>query len=354
VCARLLSAKSSKSRITRRLSLSPAAWQYSTTEGYLPLREWIAERYQSRFGLSISPEEILITTGSQQGLDLIGKVFINPGDKVLIERPGYLGAIQSFSLYQPNFFGIESSCEGLDPSSLERALQGNPAKLLYTVPNFQNPSGATYSEKVRRAVADAAAKYGFVLIEDDPYGELRYNGQPLPPLRLLHAPTIMLGSFSKIVAPGLRLGWLAASREVIRNLVVAKQASDLHTDAFAQRIIHGFLRSYDLETHLARIRTAYGSRCSAMVRAFRTHLPATSRCNDPDGGMFLWATLPETMSSRVLFDKAILRQVAFVPGTAFYVDDGGSNSMRLNFTNSNEPQIDEGMRRLASALAKMT
>jgi 2-aminoadipate transaminase len=163
----------------------------------------------------------------------------------------------------------------------------------------------------------------------------------------------MLGSFSKIVAPGLRLGWIAAQRDVIRSLVVAKQAADLHTDIFAQRIIHGFLESCDLEAHLTRIRSTYGSRCSAMVRAFRTYLPASAQCNEPEGGMFLWANLPQNVSSRALFDKAIARQVAFVPGTAFYVDNGGFNAMRLNFTNSSESRIDEGMRRLASALSDM-
>ncbi|MFA5265762.1 MAG: PLP-dependent aminotransferase family protein, partial [Opitutaceae bacterium] len=203
------------------------ALQYSTTEGFLPLREWIADRYHDRFGLSISPEEILITTGSQQGLDLLGKVFINPGDDVLIERPGYLGAIQAFSLYEPHFVGIESSDDGISPQSLEHALQSKPAKLLYTVPNFQNPSGATYSAEVRAAVAEAAARHGFILVEDDPYGELRYRGQSDPPIRSLLAPCVMLGSFSKIVAPGLRLGWIAAQRDVIRSLVVAKQAADL-------------------------------------------------------------------------------------------------------------------------------
>ncbi len=330
-----------------------AALQYSTTEGFLPLREWICERYKNRFGISVSPEEILITTGSQQGLDLIGKVFINPGDNVLIERPGYLGAIQSFSLYEPNFVGIDSSETGITPSSLIDALHSNSAKLLYTVPNFQNPSGATYSMDSRKSVATLADQFGFAIIEDDPYGELRYTGTALPPIRSLNDACIMLGSFSKIVAPGLRIGWICAKRDVIRSLTVAKQASDLHTDILAQRLIHGYLISCDLEAHLTRIRTAYGSRCTAMIRAFRTYLPSTARCNNPEGGMFLWAELPEGVSSRFLFEKAITRQVAFVPGTAFFVDKGGGNAMRLNFTNTPEPRIEEGIRRLAASLAEL-
>jgi 2-aminoadipate transaminase len=328
------------------------ALQYSTTEGYRPLREWICQRYAERFGLAVDPDEILITTGSQQGLDLLAKVFLNAGDTMAIERPGYLGAIQAFSVYQPVFAGIELTETGLDPAAFQAAVRERPVKMLYTVPNFQNPSGRTYAAEVRRVVAETARDAGVVLIEDDPYGELRYRGADLPPLRRFYPGSILLGSFSKIVAPGLRLGWVSAPRAVIRQLVVVKQAADLHTNIFAQRLLHRYLLGGGLGAHVARLRTVYGRRAAAMVAALRRHLPAGASCNDPDGGMFLWATLPEGVAARTLFDGAIRRKVAFVPGAAFYVGAGGERSMRLNFTNTDEARIDEGMRRLAEAVAE--
>jgi 2-aminoadipate transaminase len=326
------------------------ALQYSTTEGYRPLREWVCGRYAERFGLAVDPDEILITTGSQQGLDLLAKVFIDAGDTVAIERPGYLGAIQAFSVYQPVFAGVTLTDTGLDVPALRETLAARQVKLLYTVPNFQNPSGRTYAAEVRRAVAEAVRTAGTVLVEDDPYGELRYRGADLPPLRTYNPDGIMLGSFSKLVAPGLRLGWVCAPREVIRRLVVMKQAADLHTDIFAQRIMHRYLAGNVLGAHLARLRAVYGRRAATMVAALRRELPPGAGCNDPDGGMFLWATLPVGVEARVLFERAAERKVAFVPGTAFYVGEGGERAMRLNFTNTDEARIEEGVRRLAEAV----
>jgi len=330
-----------------------AALQYSTTEGFLPLREWIAARYAARFGLKVSPDEIVITTGSQQGLDLLAKVFIAPGDRLFIERPGYLGAIQCFSMYQPDFVGIASGEQGVDTEDLETQLLKAPGKLIYTVPNFQNPSGSTYTREVRERTAALAARHGLIVLEDDPYGELRYRGTEQPPMRAFGAPSIMLGSFSKLVAPGLRVGWICAPQEVIRKVVVAKQAADLHTDIFAQRILHRYLSTCDLDAHLSKLRSVYGSRARAMHDSYKRLMPKGADCNNPEGGMFLWATLPEGVSSRALFDKATARQVAFVPGSAFYVDDSGANTMRLNFTNTVEDRIGEGLQRLASALADL-
>lgn len=329
------------------------ALQYSTTEGFLPLREWIAARYEQRFGLQVSPEEILITTGSQQGLDLLGKIFINPGDRIFIERPGYLGAIQSFSIYEPYFVGVTGGENGVACDELEAKLAQGAGKLMYTVPNFQNPSGVTYSRETRERVAEIAIRNGLPLVEDDPYGELRYRGKELPPIRQFGAASILLGSFSKLVAPGLRVGWVCAPRDVINKLVVAKQATDLHTDIFAQRLLHRYLSSCDLDAHLARLRQVYGQRIDAMHAAFGKYMPEGARCNYPEGGMFLWATLPEGTSSFDLFEKAAAHQVAFVPGAAFYVDDGGANTMRLNFTNTATDRIEEGMRRLAAACAEL-
>lgn len=327
-----------------------AALQYSTTEGFLPLREWIAQRYASRFGLGVSPEEILVTTGSQQGLDLIAKVFIDPGSPVLVEQPGYLGALQAFSVYEPEFAPLAAGEEGPDPAAIEAALEPGRVRLFYTVPNFQNPSGACFSLAARKAAARASAEAGTALVEDDPYGELRYAGTELPPLKSFNPSTLMLGSFSKVVAPGLRLGWICAPREVIRKLVVMKQAADLHTDIFAQRLLHRYLSTTDFTAHLARLRAVYGKRAAAMVDGFRATMPAGTHCNRPEGGMFLWATLPKGVSSRALFEKAAAREVAFVPGTAFHFDGGGDSAMRLNFTNTPEDRIAEGLRRLASAV----
>jgi 2-aminoadipate transaminase len=330
------------------------ALQYSTTEGFLPLREWIAARYLKRFGLVVHPDEIVITTGSQQGLDLLGKVFINPGDRLMIERPGYLGAIQAFSIYEPKFVGIESGENGVNTLDLQAALEEAPGKMLYTVPNFQNPSGSTFDRATREKTAALADRHGLLVIEDDPYGELRYRGTDLPPMRQFGAPGVLLGSFSKLVAPGLRVGWICAPREVLAKITVAKQATDLHTDIFAQRVIHRYLSTCDLDAHLTKLRSVYGERINAMHAAFQRYMPAGARCNLPEGGMFLWATLPVGTSAHALFDKAAANQVAFVPGSAFYVDNGGLNSMRLNFTNTEIPRIDEGMRRLAAAYAELT
>lgn len=330
-----------------------SALQYSTTEGFLPLREWIANRYFQRFGLRVSPDEIVITTGSQQCLDLLGKILINPGDRLIIERPGYLGAIQAFSIYEPSFVGVPTGETGVSCPDLDATLAEAPGKLMYTVPNFQNPSGISYDLETRRGVAEIAQRHGLIVVEDDPYGELRYRGKELPPIREFGASSILLGSFSKLVAPGLRVGWLCAPREVIQKVTVAKQATDLHTDIFAQRILHRYLTTANLDAHLAKLREVYGRRIDAMHAAFQKYMPATATCNYPEGGMFLWSTLPDNVSAFDLFEKAAAHQVAFVPGAPFYVDDGGKNTMRLNFTNTDIPRIEEGMRRLASAMAEL-
>jgi len=328
-----------------------AALQYTTTEGYGPLREWIVQRYHQRFGLEVSTDEILITTGSQQALDLLGKTLVNPGDGLLIEKPGYLGAIQSFSLYEPRFLGVKSGTEGLDANHLEAVASRFAGKLLYTVPNFQNPSGSCQSLELRERIAQLSERMGFVIIEDDPYGELRYRGKEQPSLRKWIPDAVLLGSFSKIIAPGFRLGWICAPRELIRKLTIAKQAADLHSDIFAQRVLHRYLQDNNLESHLKRLRQSYGAKAGAMVSAFRKHLPEGFRCNDPEGGMFLWAELPESLDASELIKRALEHKVAFVPGFAFYCDQGGSHAMRLNFTGSSLEAIELGMARLAASVS---
>lgn len=330
------------------------ALQYSTTEGFLPLREFICARYAKRFGMKISPEEILITNGSQQGLDLIGKVFLNEGDGVLLEAPGYLGAIQALSLYQPRFCTVPLREEGVDLPALRNALEQSAPKLFYTVPNFQNPSGLTYTKENREGVAALIRRHPTILIEDDPYGELRFTGGEMPSMRqFLNGQSILLGSFSKIVAPAMRLGWICAKPEIMEKLVVAKQACDLHTNTFAQRVVARYLADNDLDAHIAAIRQMYKERSDCMADAIARYFPPEVRCTRPQGGMFMWAELPEGLSSLELFTHASAMRVAFVPGAPFYVDRADASTLRLNYTNSDEAAIVEGIRRLGSAMNEM-
>jgi 2-aminoadipate transaminase len=327
----------------------PTTLQYSTTEGHAPLRQFIADRYAAK-GITISPDEIIITNGSQQALDLLAKTFVNESDPVIIERPGYLGAIQALSVYRARFLTVNLDDEGPDIAALRAALAQKP-KLFYAVPNFQNPSGVTWNAARREAVAEAIAGKPLYFIEDDPYGELRFSGEPQVSMKV-HAPenTVLLGSFSKIFAPSLRLGWIAAPREILDRITVAKQAADLHTNYFSQRILMDFLQHNDLEAHIERIRTAYGAQRNAMVKGLEEHMPAGTKWTNPEGGMFLWVTLPEGMNALSFFDRAIARKVAFVPGNPFYPSEPDVRTMRLNFSCSDDATIAEGIRRLAAAM----
>lgn len=336
-------------------SQGPAALQYSTTEGYPPLREWIAARYKTRHGLRVEPDDLLITTGSQQALDLAAKVFIDPGDTVLLERPGYLGAIQSFSLFEPRFAGVDLLSDGPDIEALAELLATREVKLFYCVPTFQNPSGLSYSLEKRKAVAELLAGAGTILLEDNPYGELRFAGTDNPPLTSF-APSdraLLLGSFSKIVAPGLRVGWVMAPPALREKLVLAKQAADLHTSTLTQRILHRYLQDNDLELHLNEIRERYGQHCRLMIEAIERHFPSQVHCTHPQGGMFLWAALPEEYDAMELFDLAIKEKVAFVPGSPFYADGQGKNTFRLNFSNASPDRIEEGVARIGRCIKRL-
>ena len=328
--------------------------QYNTTEGYPPLREYIAERYFVKRGLQVSPDEILITNGSQQGLDLIGKVFLNKGDRVVIERPGYLGAIQAFGIFEPEFVPVPLLEDGIDTDLLENALNAGRIKLFHTVINFQNPSGVTYSRRKREKLANIIKAQNTVLVEDNPYGELRFMGEDSPSMKsYLPDGTIVLGSFSKVVTPGLRLGWICAPADVMEKIVVAKQSSDLHSNYLSQRAVYRYLVDNDLDGHILNIREVYKRQRDTMVSTIEKHFPEEIKCTKPEGGMFLWATLPEKVSSLHLFKLASEENVAFVPGRAFYVDGGGDNTLRLNFSNSDEEKIEEGITRLAKVMKKM-
>lgn len=325
--------------------------QYSNSEGYLPLREWIAARYRERQGLEIPVDNILITTGSQQGLDLLGKTLINDHDPVVMEEPGYLGAIQAFALYRPRFLPVPVNEQGMDIERLSEALQTATPKLLYSVANFQNPAGITYSEANRAAVAAELEGRGTFLIQDDPYGELRFAGEAKRSFaHYLPQQTVLLGSFSKTVVPAFRIGWIVAPDRLMEKLVIAKQASDLHTDFFAQRVLFQYLQDNDLDAHIARITEVYGRQRDAMVSAIAQHFPAEVRSTQPEGGMFLWVTLPEGLSSMRLFERAIKEQVAFVPGHPFYIGRAWTNDLRLNFSCVDEATIATGIARLARVL----
>ena len=330
-----------------------SALQYSTTEGYLPLREFIAKRYLQRTGLSISPEHILITNGSQQCLDLIGKVLIDPGDPVAIERPGYLGAIQAFSLYEPQFVEVPLLEDGPDTAVLSQVLDTYSPTLFYGVPNFQNPTGISYSGEKRSEVANVLSEHDTLFIEDDAYGELRFREDDLPLVSsYLPGQGVITGSFSKIIAPGMRMGWITAPPEVFAQVVTAKQASDLHSNNLTQRIIYKFLADNDIDQHIRHIREVYRYQRDIMVRIIEETFPPGITITRPDGGMFLWATFPPGFSTMDLFHIAIKENVAFVPGNPFYTDGSGSNTMRLNYSNSDEERIVEGITRLSKAIRR--
>ena len=327
----------------------PSALQYSTTEGYAPLREWIARRYREKKGMDVNAEDILITTGSQQALDLVAKIMVNAGDTVVMEKPGYLGAIQAFTIFRPNWRSVPLEDDGPDLAALDAALAG--AKLFYAVTSFQNPSGLTYSEKKRAQVAEILSRHKVFFLEDDPYGELRFHGQALPPVyKQRPENSMLLGTFSKVAAPGFRLGWIVARGGIMERLVIAKQAADLHTGSLDQMIVHQFLVDNDFEAHVARISKLYGDQCRTMQAAIARHFPKNVHVTEPEGGMFLWVTLPENLSATELLKRAVACKVAFVPGAAFFVDGTGENTLRLNYSNADAQTIEEGIKRLAACL----
>lgn len=327
-------------------------FQYSTTQGYLPLREFIAAKYKKTHGLDIQPDEVFITTGSQQALELIGKVLINKGDGIIMEAPGYLGAIQAFTLAEPSFYSVTLEDDGLNVAELEQQLQNPNVKFIYTVPNFQNPTGITYSAEKREAIYDVVKKYDVALIEDDPYGELRFRGETLPYIgggRLENS--ILLGSFSKTVTPGMRLGWIVTkNKELLAHIETAKQATDLHTNIFSQYVIYEYLANNEYKEHVENIINLYRAQSDAMLNAIAKYFPPTVKYTKPDGGMFIWVTLQEGVSALDVFHAAMEAKVAFVPGDPFYTHPENVNTLRLNYTNSTPDVIEEGIKRLGAIL----
>ncbi|HXA01198.1 MAG TPA: PLP-dependent aminotransferase family protein [Cytophagaceae bacterium] len=326
---------------------SRSVLQYGVSEGYYPLRKFISERYKSKHGIEISPEEILIVNGSQQGIDLAGKIFIDQGDKVLLENPSYLGAIQAFSAYQPEFITMPLLEDGPDAEYFKAIMKKEKIRLFYSIPNFQNPSGISYSLYKREIVSDILKAHDTILVEDDPYGEIRFSGESLPPLKkFLPQNSVLLGSFSKIMAPGLRLGWVAAQKNIIEKMIIAKQACDLHSNFLSQRVIYQFLKDEDLDEHIERIRSAYKVQCHLMLTALEKYFPAGSSWTRPEGGIFIWVTLAERMNAYDFLKRATEHKILFVPGKTFFAGNGGENTIRLNFSNSTAVQIEEGIKRL--------
>lgn len=331
-----------------------AVFQYSITAGLPELRQYIADRYNKKYGLKLTVDNILITTGSQQALDLISKVLLNKEDGVIIEKPSYLGAIQAFSQYQPTFYPVDLTEEGINLEKLKEALKYN-IKFIYAIPNFQNPTGLTYSMKNRKQVYEILKDHNVVLIEDDPYGELRFDGEQLPYIgagKLKNS--IVLGTFSKTVTPGMRTGFIICqNEELLKNISVAKEASDLHTNIFTQYLIWDYLMNNDIENHIAKIKALYKEQAQAMINAMDKYFPQTVKYTRPHGGMFLWVTLPEGKSAMSLFPKALEKKVSFVPGDPFYINVENANTMRLNYTNADCQTIEEGIHRLGDLLKEI-
>lgn len=339
------------------------ALQYGTTEGYKPLREMIA-RHTNSTGITVSADNILITGGSQQALDLLGKIFINHGDRILVESPTYLGALQAWNAYGAEYVSVDSDDDGMRTDALEEALRTGP-KFIYVLPNFQNPTGVTMSLERRLKLIELADRYGVPIIEDDPYGQLRYEGDHIPGVCVLDnqmraqngtytGNVIYLSTFSKILAPGLRLAWVIAPSEVISKLVTAKQGADLHTATFNQFVAHEVGRGGFLNKHIEHICEVYHERRDVMLDSLAENMPEGVRWTHPKGGLFLWLSLPEGMSSVDLFKVAVEKErVAFVPGFSFFPNGGGGNTMRLNFSYCVPDMINEGIARLARTIKSM-
>ena len=329
------------------------ALQYATTEGYAPLRGWIAERLNRTRGTAFVADDILITNGSQQALDLTGKVFLDEGDTVLCECPTYLAAISAFRAYGCRFREVDTDGNGMLPEALEEALRTTErVKLIYVAPDFQNPTGRCWSTERRRALYALAETYGAVVVEDDPYGELRFEGERLPSVKSFDRSgrVFLLGTFSKIFCPGYRIGWIAGSREAVSKYILVKQGADLQSNTLAQREIMRFLELFDIDGHIRRLRDVYRRRRDITVRVMSEAFPEGVSFTRPQGGLFAWAELPEQIDARTLLVRSLREKVAFVPGGAFFPNGGHENTMRLNYSNMPEDRLAEGLLRLGGVI----
>jgi 2-aminoadipate transaminase len=328
------------------------ALQYGPTDGYGPLKDCLVDKMR-RYGVPAERDNILLTNGSQQALDLIGKLFIDPGDKVLTESPTYLGALQAFNAYQPAYVTVPLDDNGMDVDRLESVLASNQVKFIYVLPNFHNPAGVTLSLERRLKLVELAARYGVFIVEDDPYGELRFEGEDIVPLVVLHKENVIyLCTFSKTLSPGIRLGWIVAPEQVISRLIQAKQGTDLHTSTFLQMVVYDICQQGFLREHVRSIRRLYRERRDVMLAAMEREFPCSVTWTRPQGGLFLWVRMPEHVDAAEFLKIALEENVAFVPGHAFHADGSGRNTMRLNFSNAKPEMIEEGIGRLGRALRR--
>lgn len=333
------------------------ALQYGTTEGLTALRGVLAERMKKNNHINCELHDILITGGAQQALSLVALCFLDPGDTYLTSVPAYLGAIQAFSAFEANCESIPMNDEGIDTDSLRRNLErlrrtGVNPKFIYTVPTFQNPSGETMVLGHRKELLDVASEYDFLIIEDDPYGELIFEGDFIPPIKSFDTKgrVVYVSTFSKILAPGFRLGWVIASKEILDKLILGKQATDLCTNVFSQYIAYEYINGGYLDKHVQHIKKLYKRKRDVMLKALKEYFPSEVKWTMPKGGMFIWITLPKSIDTRLMFQKAMAKKVAYVVGEAFFPEGGNYNSMRLNFSYSEDELIKEGIKRLAEVI----
>ena len=340
---------------------APQALQYGTTEGYRPLREQLAQNME-RQGIQLSVDNLMVTSGSQQALDLLGKIFINEGDHIVVESPTYLGALQAWNSYGARYIPVRSDEYGMVTDELEQALRNGP-KFIYVLPNFQNPSGSTLPLERRKKLVELADRYGVPIVEDDPYGQLRFEGEHIPPVYVLDdrirenkgsydGNVIYLSTYSKILAPGFRLAWVVAPPEIIRKLVQAKQGCDLNTSSFNQIVTYEVSKDGFIDRHIQKIVACYRERRNVMLDSMTELMPVEVHWNQPQGGLFLWAILPENISTTAIFPQAVIEKVAYVPGESFFPCGGGENTMRLNFSFSNPTQIANGIERLSRVIRR--
>lgn len=328
-----------------------AVLQYALTEGYKPLRQFISNRYKQIYNLNIPFDEILITSGSQQALDFISKTFLDPNDTVIVEEPSYLGALQTFNSYEANLITVELNENGINCDELQSKINLYNPKLIYVIPNFQNPSGVSYSEENRIRFMEIVKNHNVIVVEDDPYGELYFSPQSQLHLKsLLPEQVILMGSFSKTISPGLRLGWVCAPKKIYKNLFTCKEASDLHSSYLDQRIIYQYLSDNSYDDHLSSIRELYSSKQILMLDSIKKYFPEEIKVLPSNGGMFLWVVLPEYISSLDLFYESVKHKVVFVPGDPFYVSKKHVNAFRLNFSNASSENIVEGIKRLGNVI----
>lgn len=334
-----------------------SALQYGVTEGLTELRVTLAERMK-KFGINCERENVIVTNGAQEALDLVSKIFIDPGDFVAVELPSYLGGISSFRNYQSRFLTVDLDSDGMKTHELESKLKAmkerEKVKLIYTIPNFHNPAGVTMTLERRKHLLEIAEKYDIPILEDDPYVELRYSGEDVPSIKSMdrNGLVIYVSTFSKIFAPGIRLGWIIAEKELARKITIAKQGTDLCTNIFCQYLANEYIKSGTMDRQIPKIRKMYKRKRDKMLSSLKKYFPEGCKWSRPDGGMFIWVTLPEGIDTEELFKEAINEKVCYIHGGAFCVDDSGHRSMRLNFSNADEDKIEEGVKRLGNLIKK--